>query len=718
MPEAPRIVVIAPFVPAVEVDNAGQRYLGELARVLPPTATFIVPAEGRSRRDAERVGDPRVILVEPALATGSTSRVTKLGQRIRHRLVDLRVRDGFWEGLRDNRRARNAIARADVIDLQWPEFVTLAPRIRRVAPGARLIATMHDVRSQGDLRELRAATSAKRRLTLALAYANAMRVERDVTQLADLLLVFSNKDRELLPEQARVMVVHPPATLAWEHRESAPSATVPHAPRDHRILSIGPLVRPENREALAWFVDHVLPLVHRRLPEARLVHAGSFDERHVEQFGRRADLELLGFVPDLAALQREVGVTVAPTRSGAGVKFKVVDALFEGTPIVGTSVAVEGIGDGDFQPAHYDEPEAFADAVVAMLTEPDAARAGTDAATVWARHRYGWAQFERTVRAAYGLPPREAVGGTGAPLASVVIPVRNGEAGLPDALEALARQDEARHLEIVVADNGSSDRTAEVAMGWADAFHSVRVADASTRAGVNHARNTGITAASCDRVLVCDHDDEARRGWVRGLLRGLDVAAAAGGLAVSRVLSGEARAIEREFEDEAVHDGPFGYLPYVAGGSMGVQRIAALAVGGFDESFVRGHDEVEFCWRLQRAGYSIVGAPDAVLDYRQRRRAIDAGRQRYHSARTRLQLWTRYADLAPLQPVSFTGAARHLAGSLREVPRVVRRETRFDAARNLGWALGTVAGHLKYRLLGEPSAALTLAADEAKDRSA
>lgn len=717
----PRIVVIAPFVPKRHVDNAGQRYLGELARVLPDSAVFIVPRDTRSSRDAAAVGDPRVLLIDVLTPPAPESRFGTAYRFARDRVVPVRARDGFWEGLLENPTAQDAIARAEIIDLQWPEFVSLARQMRRVAPEVRIIATMHDVPSQGKIREFRAARSPRGFVRLALAAEQARRLESSVASVADLVVVFSEKDRVLLPSQAHATVVHPPATSAWALAHGHTSGFVPdetgspadaaNTTGDHRVLSIGPLLRPENCDGLEWFGREVFPLVQATIPDASLIHAGIYDDNQVKRLAG-VPVELLGFVPDLEALQRDASVTIVPIRFGAGVKFKVLDALHDGLPLVSTSVGTEGIGDGNFQPESFDTAREFADAVIEVLTRPIAAVQRADAASGWARDRYGWPQFERSVRATYGLlgveiaPEPEASVGT-KPIASVVIPVRNGEAGLPSALAALARQPEAGQLEIVISDNGSTDRTREVALAWEGAFHGMQIVDSSRRAGINHARNAGLLAARTDKVLFCDHDDEARLGWTANLIDALDRADAAGGLAVSHVLSGFERALEPEFETEALHSA-LGYLPYAAGGSMGVRRHAALAVGGFDESFVKGHDEVEFCWRFQRAGYSLVGVDAAVLDYRQRGRAIDAGRQRFHSARTQIQLWCRYQDVAPLRPVSFRGAARGAALSVLQVPSLGPRQRRFPTARRIGWSLGTFAGHLKYRVLGDAPPALLL----------
>ena len=104
------------------------------------------------------------------------------------------------------------------------------------------------------------------------------------------------------------------------------------------------------------------------------------------------------------------------------------------------------------------------------------------------------------------------------PLCSVVIPTYNAAATLDATLAALAAQEGVAPFEVVVADNGSVDDSAEVARRWADRLPLLRVVDASRARGVAAARNDGIRAARGDVVLLCDADDVTDPGWVAAML--------------------------------------------------------------------------------------------------------------------------------------------------------------------------------------------------------
>ena len=84
------------------------------------------------------------------------------------------------------------------------------------------------------------------------------------------------------------------------------------------------------------------------------------------------------------------------------------------------------------------------------------------------------------------------------PRISVVIPVLDAAEWLGHQPAALAAQDVPVPWEVLVADNGSTDETVDVALSWRKDLP-LRLVDASERRGINHARTAGPPkpAASC-----------------------------------------------------------------------------------------------------------------------------------------------------------------------------------------------------------------------------
>lgn len=94
------------------------------------------------------------------------------------------------------------------------------------------------------------------------------------------------------------------------------------------------------------------------------------------------------------------------------------------------------------------------------------------------------------------------------PLVSIVVAVRNGEQTLDIALRSLRAQSWSR-VEVVVVDDGSSDRSRAIAANHAQADARVRLLTNSRSAGAYGARNTGILAAQGEIIAFHDADDWA-----------------------------------------------------------------------------------------------------------------------------------------------------------------------------------------------------------------
>lgn len=91
------------------------------------------------------------------------------------------------------------------------------------------------------------------------------------------------------------------------------------------------------------------------------------------------------------------------------------------------------------------------------------------------------------------------------PLVSVIVPAYNAETTLSETLESIAAQTY-RNLEIVVVDDGSTDRTREIASRFAATDARARVVSIPN-SGVAVARNTGAAATSGPLLAPIDADD-------------------------------------------------------------------------------------------------------------------------------------------------------------------------------------------------------------------
>jgi GT2 family glycosyltransferase len=223
------------------------------------------------------------------------------------------------------------------------------------------------------------------------------------------------------------------------------------------------------------------------------------------------------------------------------------------------------------------------------------------------------------------------------------------------------------------------------------------VIDSSAQIGPGAARNAGVRVAKGDRIVYCDADDEVGAGWLAAMSEALErhglVAARIDHALLNDPWSQPARNPQPGLLET---DPPF--LPYTFGAALGVRRSVHDSIGGFDESFNEAGEDRDYCYRAQLAGTPLVLAPNAVVHYRHRARALEMYRQAraYGSANVRLYRDYRHLGLGrpPLAPAAVSWAVTpvKLIGALTS-----RRRFATWLAR-LGWRVGRLEASVRYRV--------------------
>ena len=129
---------------------------------------------------------------------------------------------------------------------------------------------------------------------------------------------------------------------------------------------------PANLAAVQWFFDHVRPSIAARKYNVKIVGRIGLDARlKLPQHYSLFRSCFVGEVADLAPYYRAARCVMAPMVSGSGTSIKTIEALALGKPFVGTSKAFRGMPTEPLRKAGvqaYDDPQAFADAIVCALT--------------------------------------------------------------------------------------------------------------------------------------------------------------------------------------------------------------------------------------------------------------------------------------------------------------------------------------------------------------
>ena len=130
---------------------------------------------------------------------------------------------------------------------------------------------------------------------------------------------------------------------------------------------------PPNIDAAKWLVREIMPLVWSSNPLVHLTLVGSNPTEEVLSL-KNDRVEVTGYVTDqvLNSYYEKARVAVVPLRFGAGVKYKVLEALSMGVPLVTTEVGIQGMPELLQIITVQDDPRKIAEAIIGFIENDDA----------------------------------------------------------------------------------------------------------------------------------------------------------------------------------------------------------------------------------------------------------------------------------------------------------------------------------------------------------
>jgi GT2 family glycosyltransferase len=202
-----------------------------------------------------------------------------------------------------------------------------------------------------------------------------------------------------------------------------------------------------------------------------------------------------------------------------------------------------------------------------------------------------------------------------APFVSVIVCSYNGGPTLASCLDSLGKLNYPQY-EVLLVDDGSTDDTSYIAaqFPWVRYIH-------QSNQGLSHARNTGAAAAKGEVFAYTDSDCMVDPDWLYYLI-GTLVSGDYAGVGGPNVTPPAKNWIQACVA--AAPGGPSHVLltdvvaEHIPGCNMAFYRWAFEGVGGFDTEYRKAGDDVDFCWRIQQAGWVISFSPTAIVWHHRR----------------------------------------------------------------------------------------------------
>lgn len=188
---------------------------------------------------------------------------------------------------------------------------------------------------------------------------------------------------------------------------------------------------------------------------------------------------------------------------------------------------------------------------------------------------------------------------------SIIIPALNEERMIGRCLESLAKLATSHDLfEVMVVDNGSRDRTLEIAESFHDRLN-LKVLQ-KTNVRISALRNLGARAAAGDILAFLDADCLAPQDWLDRILE-LVPADGAGVVGAHYLLPDDSTWVGRTWH-RYQEEPKSGEVSHVPAGDLIMRREDFLRLGGFDET-IQTNEDYELCERARKSGIQVRAFP-------------------------------------------------------------------------------------------------------------
>jgi glycosyltransferase involved in cell wall biosynthesis len=243
--------------------------------------------------------------------------------------------------------------------------------IKKKRPDIKVVCDTCAVYSRFILRELPYETSPGRKSQIYKAGKAKEKEEKILVNLADVTTAVSEIDaqyyRTIAENPEKIHILSNVVDVETYEEIPAPVANF----RKPCLYLAGTFYAPQcpMSDGARWLITEVLPLVRSQIPDIHLYIAGKGSNvflRDIEEPG----ITMTGKLPSLLPYLCHADVSVVPLRFESGTRFKILEAGACNIPVVSTTLGAEGLSvthGRDILIA--DDPGAFADAIISIITD-------------------------------------------------------------------------------------------------------------------------------------------------------------------------------------------------------------------------------------------------------------------------------------------------------------------------------------------------------------
>jgi sugar transferase (PEP-CTERM/EpsH1 system associated) len=283
-------------------------------------------------------------------------------------------------------KAIHRITRNHEIDLVHFDTIALA-EFRKSVTGLKKILNHHNIESALLLSRARRERSLLKRFYLLLQGNKLKKYESKTCGEFDLNILVSEVDKERVEEYCPEIQAEVIPNGVDTNYFTISGGQV----RRNNLVFIGGMSWFPNRDAILCFLKEIWPLLKKKIADISFTLIGSHPPKEIKDWGKKENIEVLGFVEDIRPYLAQASVYVIPLRVGGGTRLKILDAFACGKAVISTSIGCEGL---DVTPGINiliaDSPCEFAEQVIKVCTNDNLMKSLGREGRKLVEEKYSW----------------------------------------------------------------------------------------------------------------------------------------------------------------------------------------------------------------------------------------------------------------------------------------------------------------------------------------
>ena len=158
----------------------------------------------------------------------------------------------------------------------------------------------------------------------------------------------------------------------------------------------------QNQDAAIWIIKEIWPKVFKNIAQEKrkLIIIGKDAKLYLSKF-KTIGVELIDGIYDIREVYKKAALVLAPLRVGSGTKFKILEALASGLPVVTTSLGAEGIVAPESWGIVANDPDKIAKNIINLLGNEKLRTKLGDAGFQIIQKHFSWAQIGKKLIKSY-----------------------------------------------------------------------------------------------------------------------------------------------------------------------------------------------------------------------------------------------------------------------------------------------------------------------------